>query len=109
MNIETLRTILDDPTVTDAQLSVYLDRAKKLAVNHYFWKETDTPTAVELERFFARYEYEIYAVAKAMNGSDARDGEIRHEELGIVRVWDKSGESNVTDALSAIPTRTYVV
>lgn len=109
MSEETLKTILEDDTLSDDQISVLLERSKKLARNRHFWKEDDIPTETELERFYDRYEYEIYGIAKSVNADSARDGEIRHEELGIVRVWDKSGSSEVVNAINQIPPRTYIV
>ena len=109
MSITTLRAILQDETMTDAQLSVFLERAKKLAKNQYFWHKDDRPTESELERFYDKYEYEIYDIVNAMYADASRDGEIRHEELGIVRVWESGGSKQVNAAVAAIMPKTYIV
>ena len=108
MSIDTLRTIIGESELTDEQLAVLLDRAKKKAVNHYFWGVDDNPTEDELEVFYDRYEYEIYDVAKAMVDSDSRDGLKRYVELGVTREWETGGEKAIESALSAIIPKTYV-
>lgn len=109
LKIDTLKKIIADDTLDSDQLYVLLERAKKLAKNQYFWHKDDIPTDEELETFYKRYEYEIYDIAAAVNSDSARDGEIRHEELGVVRVWDKGGSDTVKAVVSAIPAKTYVI
>lgn len=108
MNIETFKTILGDSELTDEQLTVLLERAKKKAVNHYFWGADDDPTEDELEKFYDRYEFEIYDVAKTIMDSADRDGLKRYVELGITREWETGGEKAIENALSAIIPKTYV-
>ena len=95
--------------IDEESASILLNRAKKLAVNHYWWGINDIPTDEEIERFCKRYEYEIYDVAKALQSDADHDGEISHTELGITRVWSKGNSSSsvVTEALGAIPAKTY--
>lgn len=109
LKIDTLKAIMNDDTVDQQQLYVLLERAKKLAKNQYFWHKDDIPTEEELEAFYERYEYEIYDIAVAINADSARDGEIRHEELGVVRVWDKGGSDAVKSVVSAIVPKTYIL
>ena len=109
MSIETLKTIIGDSEITDEQLSVLLERAKKKAVNHYFWGVDDNPTSEELDKFYERYEFEIYDIAKTMVDSDSRDGLKRYVELGITREWETGGDKAVEEALSAIIPKTYVM
>ena len=108
MSIDILKTIIGDSELTDEQLAVLLDRAKKKAVNHYFWQSDDNPTEDEKEAFYDRYEYEIYDVAQAMVDSDSRDGLKRYVELGVTREWETGGEKAIEGALSAIIPKTYV-
>lgn len=108
MSIDILKTIIGESDLTDEQLAVLLDRAKKKAVNHYFWQVDDNPTEEEKEAFYDRYEYEIYDVAKAMVESDSRDGLKRYVELGVTREWETGGEKAIEGALSAIIPKTYV-
>ena len=108
MNVEILRQIINDSSLTDEQLEVMLTRATRKAVNHYFWKEDDIPTEEQVEKFCERYEYEIYDVAKAMYSGDSRGGMKSFTELGVQRVWESGGDKAVDNALSAIPTQTYV-
>lgn len=108
MSIETFKKIIKSTSLTDEQLEVLLDRAKKLAVNHFWWKEDDEPQSDEIDKFVNRYEYEIYDVAKAMYECSSRDGMKQFTELGVTRVWESGGDKAVTDALSAIPVQTYV-
>jgi len=109
ISADTLAIILDDSTLSEDQVSVLLARAEKLAVNHHYWKPDDNPTSTELTRFYDRYEYEIYEIAKAINSDSARDGETQHTELGITRVWGKTGKEGVDAALNSIPVRSYVI
>lgn len=108
MDIETFKTIVGDPELTDDQAAVLLNRAKKKAVNHYFWQEDDEPTDDEVEKFTDRYEYEIYDIAKAVYDSGSRDGLKQYTELGVTRIWESGGEESINKALSAIPPKTYV-
>lgn len=108
MSIDTLKTILGESELTDDQLVVLLERAKKKAVNHYFWQVDDHPTEEELDEFYNRYEFEIYDVAKAMTESESRDGLKRYVELGVTREWETGGEKAIEGALSAIIPKTYV-
>lgn len=108
MDISTAKLIIDDPMLSDEAISVLIIRARKKAANHYFWGVDDTPSAEELNCFYNRYEMEIYDLAKAINSSDARDGQISHSELGVSRSWGKTGKETIEDALSAIPPKTYI-
>ena len=69
MNAKLLKVILDDETLTDEQITVLLMKAQKQAANQHFWADDDEPTDEELERFYKRYEFEIYDLAKAINSS----------------------------------------
>lgn len=108
MSIDTLKTIIGDSELTDDQYTVLLERAKKKAVNHYFWGVDDNPSTEELEQFYDRYEFEIYDVAKTMVDSDSRDGLKRYVELGVTREWESGGDKAIEQALSAIIPKTYV-
>lgn len=103
-----LKVILDDETLTDDQIAVLLAKAQRQAVNQHFWADDDVPTEEELERFYGRYEFEIYDLAKAMNADDARGGLVSHTELGISRNWGQTGKKDIEMALSKIPPKTYV-
>lgn len=107
MDIRTAKVIIDDPTLTDEKLSVLLLKAKRLALNHYFWKLDRPPTDEQTDAFLTKYEFEIYDVARAMNKDDARDGEVSHSELGITRTWGETGKQTIDKALSAIPRKAY--
>lgn len=107
MNIETLKIIIGG-NISDEEAAVLLERAKKKAVNHYFWQTDDKPTDDELEDFFDRYEYEIYDVAKAVYSSDSREGLKQFIELGVTRTWADSGDKEIANALSEITPKTYV-
>jgi len=109
MNIATFRTILGETTLTDEQLEVLLERAKRMAINHYFWKEDDEPTEDEKEKFINRYEYEIYDYAKTVVDSSKRDGMIEFSELGVTRRWESGGDKSVDNALNLIPVKTYIL
>lgn len=108
MDANVLKVILDDKTLTDSQIAVLLIKAQKQAANHHFWADFDNPTEEELERFYNRYEFEIYDLAKAINSDDARDGLVSHTELGVIRNWGQSGKKDIEIALSKIPPKTYV-
>lgn len=108
MNIVTFRKVLGDDTLTDDELEIMLERAKRLALNHYWWKEDDNPTEDEVATFCDRYEFEIYDLAKAVYESDSREGLKQFTELGVTRVWETGGEKVIENALSAIPVNTYV-
>lgn len=108
LNIETFKTILGETSYTDEQLKVLLERAKRKAVNHFWWKEDDNPTDEQIENFTDRYEFEIYDLAKTVIDVAIRDGLKEFSELGVRRVWESGGNKAVEDALSAIPVQTYV-
>ena len=108
MDAGLLKVILSDETLTDEQIAVLLIKAKRQAANQHFWADDDIPTEEELERFYNRYEFEIYDLAKAINSDDARGGLVSHTELGITRNWGKTGKQDIESALSAIPPKTYV-
>lgn len=108
MNIEIFKKIIGNTSLTDEQIEILLERAKKLAVNHYWWKEDDDPQSDDIDKFVCRYEYEIYDVAKAMYESSSRDGMVQFTELGVTRRWESGGDKAINDALSAIPVQTYV-
>ena len=108
MNIETFKKILKDTSLDDEQLEIMLDRAKKIAVNHFWWREDDEPLESDIERFVNKYEFEIYDIAKAMHESASRDGMKQFTELGVTRIWDSGGDKAVQDAINVIPVNTYV-
>lgn len=108
MDANVLKVILDDETLTDSQIAVLLTKTQKQAANHHFWADFDNPTEEELERFYNRYEFEIYDLAKAINSDDARDGLVSHTELGVSRNWGQTGKKDIEVALSKIPPKTYV-
>ena len=108
MSIETFKTILGETTLTDEQLEVILERAKRKALNHYFWKSDDNPTDEEKENFIDRYEFEIYDLAKTVLDVASRNGLKQFSELGVTRVWQSGGDKAVEDSLSQIPVKTYV-
>lgn len=108
MSIETFKKIIGETSLTDAQLEVMLERAKKLAINHHWWKEDDEPQGDDIDKFVNRYEFEIYDIAKAIIDNDAREGMKEYSELGVTRVWESGGNKSLNDALSAIPVQTYV-
>ena len=107
LNVETFKTILGDNSYTDEQLEILLDRAKRKAVNHYWWKSDDNPTDEEIENFTNRYEYEIYDLAKTVISVASRDGLKQFSELGVTRVWETGGDKTIENALSQIPVKTY--
>ena len=108
MSIETFKKIIGNTSLSDEQLEVLLERAKRLAINHFWWKEDDEPLDEEIEKFVNRYEFEIYDIGKAMCESSSREGMKEFTELGVRRVWESGGDEAVTKAINAIPTNTYV-
>ena len=108
MSIETFKTILGETTLTDAQLTVMLERAKRKAINHYFWKSDDNPTDEEKENFIDRYEFEIYDLARTVYEVASRNGLKQFSELGVTRVWETGGDKAIESALNQIPVKTYV-
>ena len=108
MDAKLLKVILDDETLTDEQIAVLLVKAQKQAANQHFWADDDIPTEAELERFYNRYEFEIYDLAKAINSDDARGGLVSHTELGVTRNWGQTGKKDIELALAKIPPKTYV-
>lgn len=110
MDINTARKIIGDGDLTDDEVSVLLNHAKKLAKNHYFWHEKDNPSDEELAAFYDRYEYEIYNVARELYSAASRDGLKQFTELGVTRVWGLSGQESVTQVLNAtIIPKTYTL
>ena len=110
MSIETAKTIIGDDDLSDKEVSVLLDRAKKLAKNHYFWHPDDNPTDEELEAFYDRYEYEIYDLAREVYSATSRDGLKQFTELGVTRVWRLTGQESITATLNAtIIPKTYTM
>lgn len=109
MDIQKFKVILSDNSITDDEATILLDRAKKKAVNHYFWQTDDKPSEDEIKAFTDRYEYEIYDIGKAMVSSDSRDGLKRYVELGVTREWETGGDKAIEEALSAIIPKTYVM
>ena len=107
LNIETFKTILGDNDYTDEQLGILLDRAKRKAINHYWWKSDDYPTDEEIENFTNRYEYEIYDLAKTVIDVAQRGGLKQFSELGVTRVWEIGGDKSIENSLSQIPVKTY--
>ena len=108
MSVETFKTILGETSFTDEQLEVLLERAKRKAINHHYWRTDDNPTDEEKENFINRYEYEIYDLAKAVIDVAKREGLKQFSELGVTRVWAIDGNKTVEDALSQIPTKVYM-
>ena len=108
LNVETFKTVLGETSLTDEQLEVLLERAKRKAINHYWWKSDDIPTDDDVENFINRYEYEIYDLAKTVSDVASRDGLKQFSELGVNRVWEVGGDKALENALSAIPVKTYV-
>lgn len=108
MDIETFKTILGDAALTDAQLDIVLDRAKRKAINHYWWKSDDIPTEEEIDNFVERYEYEIYDLAKTVIEVSQRQGLKQFSELGVTRVWETGGDKAIEAAISQIPVKTYI-
>ena len=108
MSVETFKVILGETSLTDEQLEIMLERAKRKAINHYFWREDDNPTDEEIENFIDRYEYEIYDLAKTVISVASRNGLKQFSELGVTRVWESGGDKAIEIALSSIPTKTYV-
>lgn len=108
MDAKLLKVILDDETLTDEQIAVLLVKAQKQAANQHFWADDDIPTEAELERFYNRYEFEIYDLAKAINSDAARGGLVSHTELGVTRNWGQTGKKDIELALAKIPPKTYV-
>jgi len=108
LNVETFKAVLGDTSLNDEQLEVFLERAKRKAINHYWWKTDDIPTDEEVENFINRYEYEIYDLAKTVCDVAKRDGLKQFSELGVTRVWETGGDTAVESALSVLPVKTYV-
>lgn len=108
MNIETFKTILGETSLTDEQLEVMLERAKRKALNHFFWKSDDNPTDEEKENFIDRYEYEIYDIAKTVIEVGKREGLKEFSELGVTRIWQSGGNEAVEETLTQIPRKTYM-
>lgn len=110
MNINTARKIIGDNDLTDDEVSVLIERAMKLAKNHYFWHPQDNPSDEELAQFYERYEFEIYDVAKEIYSAGSRDGLKQFTELGVTRVWGLSGQESINNALNAnIIPKTYAM
>ena len=110
MDVETAKIIIGDDDLSDAEVSVLVNRAKKLAKNHYFWHPNDNPSDEELKAFYDRYEYEIYDIAKEIYSAASRDGLKQFTELGVTRVWGLSGQESVTNMLNAtIIPKTYTL
>lgn len=108
LNIETFKSVLGETSASDEQLSILLERAKRKAINHYWWKTDDTPTDEEIENFINRYEYEIYDLAKTVLDVASRNGLKQFSELGVTRVWGVDGDTAIENALSELPVKTYV-
>ncbi len=109
MDVNTAKKIID-ADLTDDEVLVLLNRAKKLAKNHYFWHPKDNPSEEELEAFYDRYEYEIYDIASEMHSVLAREGLKQFTELGVTRVWSYGGFDSVTAVINAtIIPKTYTL
>lgn len=110
MDINKAKTIIGDSDLTDDEVSILLERAKKLAKNHYFWHSKDNPTEEELAWFYDRYEFEIYDIAKEIYSATSRDGLKQFTELGVTRVWGLSGQESIDNVLnSCIIPKTYTM
>ena len=103
MSIETFKLLIGETSYTDEQLMVLLERAKRMAINHYWWKEDDIPTNEEVENFIERYEFEIYDLAKTVIESAQRGGLKQFSELGVTRVWQTTGSKDIEDSLKPRP------
>ena len=108
LNIETFKSVLGETSASDKQLETLLERAKRKAINHYWWKTDDTPTDEEIENFINRYEYEIYDLAKTVLDVASRNGLKQFSELGVTRVWGVDGDTAIENALGELPVKTYV-
>lgn len=109
MDLNTAKTIIADDTLSDDEVSVLIQRAQKLAKNQHFWKNDDNPTDAELEAFYARYEFEIYDIAKEVRSAASRGGLKEFSELGVTRKWGETGAESINTAVSAIPPKTYIM
>lgn len=109
MDVSIARAIIKNNNLSDSDIAILVIQAQKKAANHHFWKSDDNPTEEELQKFYDRYEMEIYDLARAMQSSVARDGLISFSELGVSRSWGETGQKSVESALSSIPPKTYVL
>lgn len=110
MDIEKAKEIIGDNDLSIKEVSVLLERAKKMAKNHYFWHPKDNPTEEEQEAFYDRYEYEIYDIANEMHSVLAREGLKQFTELGVTRVWAYGGFESVSAIInSTILPKTYTL
>lgn len=109
MDISIAKAIIKNKNLSDNDIAILVIQAQKKAANHHFWKSDDNPTEDDLQRFYDRYEMEIYDLAKAMHSSDARDGLTSFSELGVSRSWGETGQKSVESALNSIPPKTYVL
>lgn len=108
MDVETFKLYLGETSYSDEELEFLLERAKRKAINHYWWKEDDIPTDEEQDNFINRYEYEIYDLAKTVIDVGKRNGLKQFSELGVTRVWQSGGEKAIEDSLSQLPVKTYI-
>ena len=108
LNIETFKSVLGETSASDEQLEVLLERVKRKAINHYWWKTDDNPTDEEIENFINRYEYEIYDLAETILDVASRNGLKQFSELGVTRVWGVDGDTAIENAINELPVKTYV-
>ncbi len=109
MDVSIAKKIIKNDSLDDNDIALLVLQAQKKAANHHFWLEDDVPTEEELQRFYDRYEMEIYELAKAMVSSEQRGGLVSFSELGVSRSWGESGQKTVEVALSSIPPKTYIL
>ena len=109
MDISIARKVIHNNTLDDNDIALLVLQAQKKAVNHHFWLENDSPSEEELQRFYDRYEMEIYELAKEIYSSDARGGLKSFSELGVSRTWEEGGQKSIENALSRIPPKTYIL
>ena len=107
ISFDKFKAILNNAEMSDADVLILFEKAKREALNYHYWRMGDYPTAEEQQFFFDKYEFEIYDVGRAIDAGTGRDGQIQHTELGITRVWESTGQE-VRTALSAIPRKVYV-
>lgn len=107
-SVETLKTVLKETSYSDEQLEALLERAKRKAINHFFWRTDDNPTDEEIENFINRYEYEIYDLVATIVDVASRNGLKQFSELGVTRVWGVDGDTAIEKTLNEIPVKTYV-
>ena len=90
--LENMRVMLDDDTITDRVLGVYLQVAQRKLLNHIY-PYGNTP--VELEPKYEQDEIELAIVLISKRGAE---GQTSHNENSVNRKWRTEDE-----ILSSIP------